>query len=180
MITENDSPVFAEPTKWTKELNDFLAKCLMKNPDERPTAKEQISHPWINQKRDSSVLIDLLDEYKDRKSTRKSGSKKKSKTPTATESDLANSVPDASLTSSTDMTLDSSSKPKKKKKVKFADNVKDQKNEFTTMISKKKKKKIQIYEGEKLNPEFHQMPANRAALYHGILRDRVHRIECSY
>lgn len=78
------------------------------------------------------------------------------------------------------LSSDDKRREKKKKKVKFADNVKDQKNEFTTMISKKKKKKIQIYEGEKLNPEFHQMPANRAALYHGILRDRVHRIECSY
>ncbi|CAO2815264.1 unnamed protein product [Amaranthus hypochondriacus] len=78
------------------------------------------------------------------------------------------------------LSSDDKRREKKKKKVKFADNVKDQKNEFTTMISKKKKKKIQIYEGEKLNPENHQMPANRAALYHGILRDRVHRIECSY
>ncbi|KAF2299667.1 hypothetical protein GH714_002289 [Hevea brasiliensis] len=29
-------------------------------------------------------------------------------------------------------------------------------------------------------PGTHGMPANRIALYNGILRDRVHRIECSY
>lgn len=29
-------------------------------------------------------------------------------------------------------------------------------------------------------PGIHGMPANRIALYNGILRDRLHRMQCSY
>ncbi|KAL2928353.1 5-methyltetrahydropteroyltriglutamate--homocysteine methyltransferase [Bienertia sinuspersici] len=63
-------------------------------------------------------------------------------------------------------------KRKKNKRVKFADNVKEEKTEFNV---EKKEKKFQKYEVEKV-PEFRRMPANRAALYQGILRDRVNRI----
>lgn len=71
-----------------------------------------------------------------------------------------------------------------KKRVKFADNVKDKKCDFTniiTPVNEKKMKKVEIFEDDKKKiPEFRRMPANRAALYHGILKDRVHRVECSY
>lgn len=64
---------------------------------------------------------------------------------------------------------------KKEKKVKFADNVKkgDSKGrkikERNTVILVENQN--QIEEG--------RMPANRVALYQGILRDRLHRMGCT-
>lgn len=77
------------------------------------------------------------------------------------------------------LSTDDKKKKNKKKKVKFADNVKDKKSELTKIISMKKEKQYENVQNQKI-PEFQRMPANRAALYHGILRDRVHRIQCSY
>ncbi|XP_021731842.1 uncharacterized protein LOC110698659 [Chenopodium quinoa] len=73
------------------------------------------------------------------------------------------------------LSSDDKKKKKKKKRVKFAENVKDHKSELTKMINGKKEKKVEIFIDDKI-PEFRRMPANRAALYQGILRDRVHRI----
>ncbi|XP_020227753.1 uncharacterized protein LOC109808962 [Cajanus cajan] len=61
---------------------------------------------------------------------------------------------------------------KKKKKVKFAENVKDgrERNE-EKRVSRNCRHETSESSG---------MQANRMALYNGILRDRVHRMECSY
>lgn len=76
---------------------------------------------------------------------------------------------------------DKKEKKKKKKRVKFADNVKDHIPKSEIKIAKfssdKKMKRVEILKSEKFL-RVSQMPSNRAALYHGILRDRVHRIEC--
>ncbi|RDY04157.1 hypothetical protein CR513_12156, partial [Mucuna pruriens] len=58
---------------------------------------------------------------------------------------------------------------KKKKKVKFAENVKE---------GREQKRVTSNCRDE--TSESGGMPANRMALYNGILRDRVHRTECSY
>ncbi|KAL9238600.1 hypothetical protein vseg_012998 [Gypsophila vaccaria] len=62
--------------------------------------------------------------------------------------------------------LKGNSKNKKKKRVKFAEDVKknDSSNKF-------------VIRTKKVSECCEKMPANRAALYHGILRDRVYRIE---
>ena len=38
MIPMRPSPVFKKPEKWSASLNDFLSKCLVKNPDDRGSA----------------------------------------------------------------------------------------------------------------------------------------------
>ena len=38
---------FKNPTKFSSELNDFLSKCLVVNSDNRATASELLSHPFI-------------------------------------------------------------------------------------------------------------------------------------
>ncbi|XP_074278930.1 uncharacterized protein LOC141602668 [Silene latifolia] len=70
--------------------------------------------------------------------------------------------------------LKGENKNKKKKRVKFAENVKEDKSE-TNYANKKKKNKEEV-KSRKVS-KFREMPANQAALYHGILRDRVHRVE---
>ncbi|XP_024021902.1 uncharacterized protein LOC112091753 [Morus notabilis] len=62
---------------------------------------------------------------------------------------------------------------KKKKKVQFAENVKE--NQY-----KKKRSRMESEYCRDEIPGIQGMPANRAALYRGILKDRVQRIECSY
>ncbi|KAK4267540.1 hypothetical protein QN277_024309 [Acacia crassicarpa] len=71
---------------------------------------------------------------------------------------------------------------KKKKRVKFADNVKE---ETETEIKKKDLRGKQRKQNRASSscrhetPEIRGMPENRIALYNGILRDRVHRLEYS-
>ncbi|OVA07793.1 hypothetical protein BVC80_8641g11 [Macleaya cordata] len=78
------------------------------------------------------------------------------------------------------MSSDKKRREKKKKKVHFADDVVDQ--DGNGLESRKKFSKSLRYnqacksEGRGVS----SMPTNRTALYHGILRDRVHRMACSY
>ncbi|GFY96965.1 hypothetical protein Acr_11g0013480 [Actinidia rufa] len=65
---------------------------------------------------------------------------------------------------------------KKKKRVQFAESVKDQSGNGEEYRKEHKKS---------TNPrscrgQIREMPANRVALYSGVLRDRVQRSECSY
>ncbi|CAL9218690.1 unnamed protein product [Arabidopsis halleri] len=72
---------------------------------------------------------------------------------------------------------------KKKKKVKFAENVKETKGNGEEY---RKKSLRRIVPEQMVKPEKtgsvcrNDMPANRIALYNGILRDRDQRIQCSY
>ena len=39
-IQKSDPPKLDQPSKWSKDFNDFIAKCLIKDPSQRPTAEE--------------------------------------------------------------------------------------------------------------------------------------------
>lgn len=62
MIPSRPPPKFTEPEKWSKEMNDFLSKCLTKNPDQRPTADELAKHPFVTSAKKADVLIPLIKE----------------------------------------------------------------------------------------------------------------------
>lgn len=62
MIPSRPPPKFTEPEKWSKELNEFLSKCLTKNPEQRPTADELLKHPFIQKAKSTSVLLPLINE----------------------------------------------------------------------------------------------------------------------
>lgn len=53
-----------QPSKWSKDFNDFLAKALIKDPQKRPTCDDLLKHPFINRTLDSKPVIDLLLEYR--------------------------------------------------------------------------------------------------------------------
>jgi len=40
MIPTKPPPTFKEPEKWSEDFKDFVAKCLVKNPEERATASQ--------------------------------------------------------------------------------------------------------------------------------------------
>jgi serine/threonine protein kinase len=44
-----ESPTLSQPAEWSKELNDFVACCLHRNPTERWSSIELLSHPYIAQ-----------------------------------------------------------------------------------------------------------------------------------
>uniref|UniRef100_A0A1J3JX50 Uncharacterized protein n=3 Tax=Noccaea caerulescens TaxID=107243 RepID=A0A1J3JX50_NOCCA len=73
---------------------------------------------------------------------------------------------------------------KKKKKVKFAENVKEPKGngeEYRKREHLRRTVPEPVIKPKKTGSVCrNDMPANRIALYNGILRDRDHRIQCSY
>lgn len=46
-IPKRDPPKFQQMEKWSPEMNDFLAKCLVKNPDDRLSSTQLLEHPFI-------------------------------------------------------------------------------------------------------------------------------------
>lgn len=46
-IPKRDSPNLKDPNKWSALMVDFLTKCLIKNPENRPRAIELLNHPFI-------------------------------------------------------------------------------------------------------------------------------------
>ena len=63
-IQKSDPPRLDCPSRWSREFNDFLAKCLVRDPTQRPTATELLQHPFIACTLDSKAIKDLLIEYK--------------------------------------------------------------------------------------------------------------------
>ena len=63
-IQKSDPPRLDTPSRWSREFNDFLSKCLVKDPNQRPTASELLRHPFIACTLDSKAIKDLLIEYK--------------------------------------------------------------------------------------------------------------------
>jgi len=63
-IQKSDPPKLDQPSKWSKEFNDFIAKALIKDPTSRPAADDLLKHPFISRNLDPKPVKDLLLEYK--------------------------------------------------------------------------------------------------------------------
>ena len=63
-IQKSDPPKLNDPSAWSKDFNDFLAQCLIKDPTKRPTADQLLTHPFIKDVTDKKPLLDLLSEFK--------------------------------------------------------------------------------------------------------------------
>jgi len=62
MIPSRAPPRLTEPEKWSIEFNDFVGKCLTKNPDQRPSAHDLLVHPFIQKSKLRALLQPLLDQ----------------------------------------------------------------------------------------------------------------------
>ena len=59
-IIKNPPKGLSKPEIWSKEFNDFVAKCLTLNPLKRPNSKDLLNHPFIIEKSRGCALISEL------------------------------------------------------------------------------------------------------------------------
>lgn len=62
-IQKSDPPKLTNPSAWSKDFNDFLAQCLVKDPNKRASADQLLTHPFIKDVPDKKPLINLLSEF---------------------------------------------------------------------------------------------------------------------
>lgn len=65
MIPTKPPPSFRNPDKWSPEFIDFVSKCLVKNPEQRPTAEELLQHEFVKNAKPVSVLQKMILEAKE-------------------------------------------------------------------------------------------------------------------
>lgn len=63
-IQKSEPPKLDTPSRWTRDFNDFLAKVLVKDPNQRPDTDVLMTLPFINRELDPKPIRDLLLEYK--------------------------------------------------------------------------------------------------------------------
>jgi len=58
-------PKLSKPGEWSVAFNDFISKCLVKDPEERASATELLQHPFINEKSQQSrtIVAGLVQRY---------------------------------------------------------------------------------------------------------------------
>lgn len=62
-IQKSEPPKLDQPSRWTKEFNEFLAKVLIKDPNQRPDTDVLLTLPFISRNLDPKPIRDLLLEY---------------------------------------------------------------------------------------------------------------------
>ena len=60
MIPTKPPPTLKEPNKFSNEFSDFISRCLVKNPEERPSATALLQQKYIKSAKPVSVLKDLV------------------------------------------------------------------------------------------------------------------------
>ncbi|KAJ0003933.1 hypothetical protein NQD34_010147 [Periophthalmus magnuspinnatus] len=63
-IAKSEPPTLDSPHKWSPEFNDFLRKCLDKNPETRPSAAQLLEHPFVSSVNSNRPLRELVAEAK--------------------------------------------------------------------------------------------------------------------
>lgn len=65
MIPTKPPPSFREPDQWSPEFIDFVSQCLVKNPDERATAEYLLTHEFIGNAKQATILSSMIAEARD-------------------------------------------------------------------------------------------------------------------
>jgi len=60
MVPVKPSPTLDKPRHWSEEINDFLAKCVTKEPEKRPTSAQLMTHPFILKTKGPEVLQERI------------------------------------------------------------------------------------------------------------------------
>eukprot|EP00095_Tigriopus_kingsejongensis_P004122 maker-scaffold122_size333723-snap-gene-2.29 protein:Tk04122 transcript:maker-scaffold122_size333723-snap-gene-2.29-mRNA-1 annotation:"serine threonine-protein kinase 3-like" len=67
LIPKNNPPQLTG--NYTKAFKEFIETCLNKEPENRPSAKELLRHPYIKKAKRNNHLMDLIDRYRKWKTT---------------------------------------------------------------------------------------------------------------
>jgi serine/threonine protein kinase len=64
IIPQKPAPSLSKPDEWSSGFNDFLSKCLQKDPENRAFAKDLLKHSWIKKhsKRANKEIEKLVSE----------------------------------------------------------------------------------------------------------------------
>ncbi|WWC85497.1 uncharacterized protein L201_000361 [Kwoniella dendrophila CBS 6074] len=62
LIPKARAPRLEEP-QWSDSFKSFIERCLQKDPKDRATARELLSHPFITSARSTSHLVPLIEKY---------------------------------------------------------------------------------------------------------------------
>ncbi|KAK6186065.1 hypothetical protein SNE40_008172 [Patella caerulea] len=63
-IQKSEPPKLDAPSRWSPMFSDFIAKCLVKDPEQRPSAKDLLEHGFIKDFTNKKPLKDLINEAK--------------------------------------------------------------------------------------------------------------------
>ncbi|XP_054709305.1 serine/threonine-protein kinase 10-like [Uloborus diversus] len=63
-VQKSDPPKLDQPSKWSSDFSQFLSKCLVKDPELRPSSSELLKHPFVEHATDKKPLLELIVEYK--------------------------------------------------------------------------------------------------------------------
>lgn len=65
LITTKGIPDLKEPNKWSASFGQFVALCLEKDPEKRPSANELLQHPFLETGRaGGEALVKINEEAK--------------------------------------------------------------------------------------------------------------------
>ncbi|XP_073541275.1 STE20-like serine/threonine-protein kinase isoform X2 [Phyllobates terribilis] len=63
-IAKSEPPTLAQPSRWSRDFNDFLRKCLEKNLDARWTTPQLLQHPFVSVVNSNKPVRELIAEAK--------------------------------------------------------------------------------------------------------------------
>ncbi|XP_043996275.1 serine/threonine-protein kinase 10 [Gambusia affinis] len=63
-VAKSEPPTLDQPSKWSRDFNDFLRKALDKNPESRPSAAQLLEHPFVKTVTSNRPLMELVAEAK--------------------------------------------------------------------------------------------------------------------
>ncbi|CAE1313377.1 SLK [Acanthosepion pharaonis] len=63
-IQKSDPPTLDHPSRWSNLFSNFISRCLVKDPELRPTAAELLEHPFIKDFTNNKCILNLLSEAK--------------------------------------------------------------------------------------------------------------------
>jgi len=65
-VQRGQPPTLRSPSQWSDAMRDFLTRCLRKEPHERCTASQLLTHPFVREAVDKRPLVQLLCERRQR------------------------------------------------------------------------------------------------------------------